>query len=320
MLNALNFVKGAIARKDFVPALQHFLIRDGRVKSFNGELGLSSPIPVDLNIAPRADTFIQAIEACSDTVELFMSGSEKLVVKSGDFKTHVECVEASTFPEYPLQGEIVKLDDSLLPALAYLEPFVANDASRPWACGVLLSGESAFATNNIVLQEYWLGFNFPHRVNLPIMAIRELLRINENPIYLQMTDNRLVFHFTGDRWLSTQLLSVEWPDVTPLFAEQGEQHIFPAGFFEALERLAPFADELGRVYLLGSLVSTHANPELTGACIEVPDLYMVGKGIYNIHALLKLRKAVATIDFACYPKPVPFFGEAARGIIVGLIS
>ncbi len=320
MLDALNFVKGAVARKDFVPALQHFLIRDGRIKSFNGMLGLSSPIPLELNIAPRADTFIQAIETCTDTVELFMAPNEKLVVKSGDFKTHVECVEASTFPEYPLQGSIIKLDDSLLPALTYLEPFVASDASRPWACGILLDGDSAFATNNIVLQEYWLGFNFPHRVNLPIMAIRELLRINENPLYMQMTENRLVFHFKGDRWLSTQLLAIEWPDTSPMFVEQGNQHPFPEGFFEALERLAPFADELGRVYLLGSLVSTSATPELNGTCIEVPDLFMIGKGIYNIHALLKMRGAVQTIDFEMYPKPVPFFGAAARGIIVGLIS
>ena len=44
MLKALKFVQGAVSKKDLVPALTHFRIENGTVRSYNGMLALCTPI------------------------------------------------------------------------------------------------------------------------------------------------------------------------------------------------------------------------------------------------------------------------------------
>ena len=44
MLESLKFVKGAVSRKDHVPALTHFQIKNGFVKGHNGTLTLCAPM------------------------------------------------------------------------------------------------------------------------------------------------------------------------------------------------------------------------------------------------------------------------------------
>ena len=43
MIDAVKFVQGAVAKKDYVAELTHFLIQDNRITGYNGIMGLSSP-------------------------------------------------------------------------------------------------------------------------------------------------------------------------------------------------------------------------------------------------------------------------------------
>lgn len=317
MLQALKFVQGAVAKKDFVPALTHFRIANGHVRGFNGQLAISSPINLDLNASPRAIPFVKAIDACTETINLHIAANGKLVVRSGKFKANIDCDSAENFPDVRPAGKMVKLNESLIPALNALEPFIAEDASRPWACGVLFDGPTAFATNNIVLMEYWLGFDFPGRINIPGSAVREILRVKSNPTHLQLSDTRLTFHYEDGRWISTGLYEIQWPDTKDLldrFLTSGAVAM-GAEFWEALEQIAPFVDDQQRVYFFGDNISTGTDPELEGTSIATP---CPASGIYNIKQLLALKGAFNVIGFDSYPAPVPFFGNNTRGIIVGM--
>ena len=199
MLADLKFVAGAISRKDLVQSLSHFRIEKGTVRGFNGTIGLCSPINLDLDITPKAEQFIKAVQTCEDTIALHVTNSGKLSLKSGKFKALIECIEKESFPEIFPQGEFVKVEPGFLATIKRLAAFISDDASRNWSRGILFKGQSAFATNNIVLAESWLGYDFPVTVNIPKTAINELLRINEEPVSLQMTENRISFHFEGDR-------------------------------------------------------------------------------------------------------------------------
>lgn len=322
MLTALQFVKGAVSRKDIVPALQHYRIHNGMVRSYNGTIGLNSPIACNLDITPNASQFLTAIEACDESVALSM-WERKLVVHGGSFRTFVDCMAEDVFPDITPKGKLIKLDKGFLPALKFLEPFVATDASRPWACGVLLDGESAFATNNIVLQQYWLGYEFPIRVNIPHSAVRELIRIGEDPVAMQMDENNLTFHYEDKRWLTTRLLETEWPvnlqDLLDSVFQSSSPVFYDEDFFDALDKLVPFCDELGRVYLKDHTLSTSPKPDYSGATIELP-YQLAQKGCFNIHQLIKLRGIATAIDFSSYPKPSSFTGDVTRGIISGLIQ
>lgn len=314
MLKALKFVQGAVAKKDFVPALTHFQIKDGRVQGFNGNLSLSSPIDCDLEATPRATPFIKAIETCRDTVAMSITPAGRLSIKSGKFKAFVECTE-EPFPEVVPEGEYITIEPGLLKAIKGMAPFIAQDASRPWATGILLRGGSAFATNNILVAEQWLGYQFPVEVNIPATAIKELLRVKEDPIGIQINDYSITFHFEGERWLRSNVSSLDWPDLSPLLDRETLQQPFPEGFFDALEDISSFADDLDRVFFVDGVVTT--NPvDGEGASVAVEGLPQTG--CFQIKQLLHLRDKATSIDLTQYPAPCNFYGDNFRGAIVGM--
>lgn len=314
MLDSLRFVQGAIAKKDFVPALTHFRIQGGAIRGFNGMMALCCPIDVNLDCSPKAVPFIKAIQTSKETIQLHLTPTGRLSVKSGKFKALIDCIEAD-FPDILPEGEIMPLNGELLKALKGLTPFIAEDASRPWARGILLRGQSAFATNNIILAERWLGYSFPVELNIPRSAILEMLRIGEEPESLQICEASVTFHYPGRRWLRTQTYSTQWPDLARILDRPSQPKPVPSGLWEAVADLAPFVDELGRIFLSPGMVTT-GHGDGAGAAIEVPDV--LETACFNFQQLTLLKGTVQNIDFSGYPGACAFTGDKVRGAIVGV--
>ncbi len=316
LLEALKFVRGSVAKKDLVPELTHFRIENGTVRGYNGVIGLCSPVMLDIACNPKAEPLIKAISNCTETVSMSMTPTGRLSIKSGKFKALIDCVEGET-PHATPEGEHVVIDGvELLKACKTLSAFIGDDASRDWSNGILLQDSSAFATNNVIAVEYWIGTVFPHPVNLPLLAVKEILRIDEAPIGAQLASNSLTLHYEGGRWLRTQLSSTDWPNITGLLdANMSEVVPLDQDFFTGLEAIKPFVDKVGRVFFMQGAITTDTAPEI-GATYELSDFNY--DGIYNISMLLKLAGKVTHIDFSRFPKPCPFTGERMRGVILGL--
>lgn len=318
LIRILKFVAGAVAKKDFLPAMTHFVIEDGFIRSFNGTLALCSPIPFEINCKPKAVTLVKAIERCNETASITMTAGGKLSIKSGTFRALVECVEESPLHVQP-EGEVLQIDgQTILDSFRQLEEFIGEDASRPWATGILLKGQSAYATCNVILVERWMGVPFPITVVIPLSAVREVLRVGEAPTHAQYTDKSFTFHYSDGRWIRTQLLDKEaWPDIETIFAKVGQGNCMPMDerLFDALTYVNPFTDKEGRVYFTPGYVSTHLDEAETGAKIDIDGFN--ASGIYAIDMLKRLKGVVTHIDWSPYPAPCPFYGKMLRGMIIG---
>lgn len=315
MLKALQFVQGVISKKNMIPALTHFCIRDGRVMGSNGMLTLSSPLNLKMAITPKAVPFIQAIYRCKGTVSLSLTENGTLLIRSGAFKAHIECT-TDPYPDFAPEGELMDVPENFIQALRLLEVFVADDDSRRWARGVLFRGESAFATNNIILTEYWLGKEFPCEVCIPDPAIKELLRINQTPQKMQVHEDSLTFHFEDGRWLRTQTFAHSWPPVETILDQMDVSNLKPIDpeLFASISSLLAFSEELDRVFFRPGVISTTPTDE-AGASI---DFHAANKGIYNGRQILHLQGIANSIDFESYPNPSPWFGTNMRGLLAGM--
>jgi hypothetical protein len=308
MLDALKFVRGAVAKKDFQPVLTHFRIARGRVLGYNGMIALSSPIDLDIDAVPRADQFVRAVERCEEgTTVVHMTESGRLALRSGKFRAYIDCHdEPGLLDSVQPEGQSIVFPGSVLGAFKALYPFVSDDASRPVYNGVLLRDFSAFATNNIVLVQHWLGVDVPE-VNIPAMALKEIIRIGEEPVFAQIGANNITFYFEGDRWLRTQLLSTDWtPMIAKILDLPCNPKPFPAELFDAVETLTPFVEGDGRVYFRSDRVTTCAGGE-GGASVELHGL--PASGAFHYKHLLSLRGVAESIDFDPYPNPCGFRGR-----------
>lgn len=316
MLETLKFVQGAVSKKDFVPALQHFRIKDGRIEGYNGAIALSSPINLNLSCNPLAIPFVKAIQTCRETVQLHLTQSKRLAVKSGSFVAFVDCLpEAASFSGIAPEGDDLDLSgDVLMNGLKTLAPFIAEDASRLWARGILFRNQSAYATNNIIIVEKWLGPTFPE-LNIPEESVSELLRIGEVPTRIQASKSSITFHFKDGRWLRSQVLSTEWPDISPILQRDGGYESIPEGFFKALDDLEPFLTNFNRCYFSRDRISTSPASEI-GASIEIKGI--PERGCWNLKQLQLLKRVATTVGFSSYQEPSMFYGDNLRGVIAGM--
>lgn len=317
MLNDLKFVQGAVAKKDYVPALTHFHIGDGRIYGFNGVLAISTPTDLAVSATPKARSFVKAVERIPEDTEIVLNLTEagRLGVKAGNFRCYVECHEDSAgVVRVEPAGEIMPLQGGILPILRRLAPFMGIDASRPWAMGIRLSGRSAFATNNIILVEHWLPVAFPELV-IPAEAIKEMIRIGHDPESIQIEERAVTFNYANGAWLRTALIAGDWPDLAAVLNKDCEALPFPDGFFDAVNRLDAFTSEGNRLYLRGGIVAT-SDTEGDGALVELDDFG--GIGIHFLEQMAKLDGVATSIDFGMWPAPCLFFGDLLRGAIIGM--
>lgn len=315
-LHSLKFVQGAVSKKDFVPSMTHFVIENGHVRAFNGILTISSPIEFDIACAPKGVPLVRAIAQCSDVVSLAITPANKLRIQSGPFKAFIDCVELLDLPHQVPEGVMIELDGKLLlTALETLVPFVGDDASRPWTNGVLFRNQSALATNNVCLVEYWLGVEFPFTCNVPLPAIKELLRVGEAPTHAQLSPHSVTFHYEDGRWIKTALFTTDWPDLTRILDTPSAPVPIPEGFFQGLEFLKNFTDDLETVYFGEGRMHTH-RAEGVGATYDIAGLPSLG--VFRRGMLAKLEGTATAVDFTLYPAPLLFYGDRLRGAIVGL--
>lgn len=316
MIEAVRFVRGAVAKKDYIAELTHFLIENGRITGFNGIMALSSPIDIDLNARPKATTFANALNKCEDTITMHMTKAGRLSIGSGKFRALVDCVDndVALTPVVP-EGWEIDVGPKFMDAIRATAKYQGVDASRPWAMGLLFTGQSVMATNNVVFVEYWHGHMMPFDMIIPTVAVNELLRINQDPVRVTATANSITFHFADDRWLRTQLVSTGWPEKATTLLDRGfDYKPVPPDLFEGLQAVKPFLDKDGRVHFLGDELSTSQVAEI-GAHYQVDGL---PKGHCYAFKVLELLEGATAIDFDPFPQPCGFLADGMRGMFLGM--
>jgi len=321
--DSLSFVVGAVARKEYEPELCHLLIKDQKVVAYDGLLSMSSPIPIDLHVKPHAKDMMLAVKTCEgmkEPIKMHMTKAGRLSLSAGKFSVRVTCLDNEKDMTRPMpSGQFVEVSEELFNTIKILAPFMSDDASRPWSQGILISANSCLVTNNVILVERWHGSNFPIELIIPAPAINELLRIGEPPIRMQVCDNSATFYYSDDRYLMTQLMEGKWPteQVQKRLSQPASPVAIPEGFFEALETLRPFVDEVSKHVLLEpDKIATHMTEE-SGAEVK----FATGEGtqIFTLPYLQLLEGVATKIDFQQWPEPCLFYGPKLRGVIIGVI-
>lgn len=313
MLQALKFVKGSVARSSENLALTHLAIENGTVRGYNGVIAICSPIPFDITCKPKADSLIKAISNCSGTLSLALTKTGKLSISSGKFRAHVECIQIDT-PHLLPEGIETNFDGELfLKALKVTSPFVGGNTHHPWSNGILCKDGSIFATNNVALIEYWTGAYFGKTVAIPDIAVKEMLKINEAPVSYQLGETSITFNYGPDRWIRTQLISTEWPDLAKILNKNCNPSEINQSLEEGLIAIKDFSERV--VIFKSNLLATHSEDN-EGATFEIESFDFPGK--YQIESLLLALKVSKRVDWNLYPSPALFFGDNLRGAIVGL--
>jgi DNA polymerase III sliding clamp (beta) subunit (PCNA family) len=325
LLNKLRLVRGAVSSKDFVPALTHFRISNGKLIGANGHVKIETQVEElsMLDIVVPADKFLRAFDMMGDPKITVSEGS--ITLSKGRTRAKLPLLtEYPTSIEAPDHGTGVTYEtSSLLSTLKLLRPFVSDDASRHWAMSIHFIAGRAFATNNIVLAA--IGYGDPHfSLDIPSFAVDEIIRINKEVNTVTVYERAAVFTFVdSDVVLTSQLFNETWPDVAKMLDEQDWQSCKAVEGLDVAEQIAkivPFSDgvQSGTVSFLNGTVKT-ADGDMQ-AEIELEAEWATNPSRWNFKPLERVLAASTHIELNTYPAPCPFKNEetGVMGIVVGV--
>jgi hypothetical protein len=252
LLATLKMVRGAVADRDIVPALTHFLVRDGRIQGSNSRIAIDAPLPAgfeSMAVAIPADRFIKAIDLCTSEPTLHVE-DQRLRLRAGAFTVKFPTLSPADYPHAEPDPDDWQTDEPLLPVLRTLRPFIASDAQQVWPTGVWFDDKSGFgyATNNVTLLRCpcSLTVGTGISINLPLTAIDEMLRFGVEPSAFGVRDNSITFHYPAGQWIKSQLLAVAWPVETLQRLYAGTEQAYaklpavPELLAPAVESVLPF--------------------------------------------------------------------------------
>lgn len=315
--SAVRFVKGACTAGAIME------LRNGRITAGSASMTLSSPVLLAVNASPNAAQLCAAIDRAKDgQLQITHTSGGRLCLQSGKFRAYVEC----TTLELPIQtpeGAQSAITAPLLPVLEQIAPFIADASvttqAHAWAAGALFRHGSVFATNSAVLVAAAIGLRLPKASNVPGDAIKELLRIGEEPNAVLSDERSISFIYPGGQWARFPLYDTKWPNLDQMLATIPPLASVPPvdpALFVAAKTLEPFCDSMGRLFVANTNVRTSINPD-EGASVELP--VQGGGVVFNCRALALAGKIAKRMDLQQHGgRGAAFYNE--DGTIGGILS
>jgi len=304
LLDALKFI--AIAQDSEGSNFQtHCRIYGGTITASNGGITAGMYIDEVLQCAPHTKTLIAALEKCKESIVMTLLDSGRLAIKSGKFAPKVPCLPVSDLQPPQPDSPVANITDDIKKALAACIA-VAKDGEAPPACGVLLKANTAVATDRHIVVEAWHGIDLPP-VFLPRQSAAAVANCSKPLKSFGFSDTSATFFFEDNSFIKTQLFENTFPDYERFLNAQTTPYPLPAGFFEAVETVAPFCDKF--VFFDNGNAMSHKNAdeatlyEIAG----VPD-----RTAFSLDQLKILRAHMADVQFKVGDRQMTYFFSADK--------
>jgi hypothetical protein len=326
--DAFNLVRGAVSKKDLVPVLTHFAVHQGRIHGYNGRIHISAPC-ADLAPLPSftvpAQLLLAAIDACADEPVLTIDDDKPDRIEITDtgsaFCAVLPVGHIDQFPIPPPPAKGKRMRGPLLDVLRTLQPFIGEDASRPWCASIKLHGAVAFATNNVALAAMALPVGMPLTdCALPVFAVEELLRIGEEPQSIAFEEGHaLWFALPGSVQVRTCLVDVgQWPDAAGVLKAaqlDAQYQAIDPSMAAAVQHCVPFCPDPHNPAIVLDKNCVRTQDGATTACVGG------FAGLAGTYHATPLQLVLAAATGAAWDKAprVPWQGAGGlAGVLMGL--
>ena len=180
-----------------------------RVQAGNGRYVVDAPTDLP-EMCVDGSHLLAAIMACTDGEPSLSVGDAFVTVSAGRVRARMGLSDPEGYPRHQPDPETAHTAPGVAALLVLLQPFVATDASRPWATCVCVHGGFAYATNNVLLVRVPFPATIEHPVNIPGAVVEAVITKGE-PSGLGVGPGSLTFYFDDGVWIKTQLIEGDWP-------------------------------------------------------------------------------------------------------------
>ncbi len=320
---SLKKVATAVATKDIIPHLTHYLIQNSEVIASDGNITVGSSFPDHREYMVPADDFDKVIARLGDdsTIEV---GEEKITVKNGRYRSTIGVVhELESFNYLRPEGTKVPAPTYFVDGLKTLRPFVSDNATRSFAMAYCITAKDITVTNNIVIARY--DEEFPMTVDgvedilLPLGAADYILSRSDPLEYIQYTANSMSFIFADGSWMRTPLLAEKFPldQVDHIIGEMDTRTVVQITdewreAYETVSALTESAIHITPDKITGGRSVTEASAETSSPVEE--------ETIWNAKFLDPVLQEATGWNPGSWPKPAYWVSPKCYGAVMGMRS
>jgi hypothetical protein len=183
----------------------------GRAQVQNGRYTVDVPSDLPPMLA-SAERLLAVWAACKGEPAVSL-GDKFLTVTSGRLRARVAVLDPGQYPRDTPTPETAHGTADVAGVLRALLPYVADDASRPWATSICLTATHAYATNNVVLARTPLAAGVGVPINVPGRSVEAILECGDIEA-VGADASSITFYLAGDVWVRCQLVAGDWPTAT----------------------------------------------------------------------------------------------------------
>lgn len=316
LIGALKFISLA-QHKEGTPSQTHCVIHNGCVMAFNGIFAAGHLVDDDLTACPNTLKLLDSLTKCGANLSITQLDSGRLSIKSDRFKALVPCVPFGQLPAIGPDAACAAIDDRLKVGFGLVAPLLGETAQRAAFAGALLQAGTIVGTNGHILIEYWHGIDLPPGLIIPKATLQALIKTDKKLSKFGFSVNSATFYFEDESFIKTQLYSDQYPAYEKVFPGNENPWDLPNGFYEGIGKVQSLSENKTVYFDESGFIVKDANGNVSGS-FEIEGLV---KGLaFNMEYLLIAEPVFKKVDFESERGKAVFFGENARGVLMGVRS
>jgi DNA polymerase III sliding clamp (beta) subunit (PCNA family) len=318
MKDEIAWITDAISTKTIAREMTHYRVQGNEIRATDGRLTAGHPFPCDGAFLVPGKEFEKLIKRFNKDPRIEVQ-DYKIVLTTGQIRATIKTlpIEEWNYPGVNEDGW-EEAPEGLIDTLRDLLPFVSDNATQLWACGICLQHGYAYATNNVALAGVRCDQLGDINCIMPLWAAEFIVDREEGLTDWCWTDNYVAFRWSNGAWMRAQLIDAEFPEQAVrmvLSAQQGvpSTEITPE-FRSSFERTLGLSDGLLR--LSAATMGTQFG-EATYAEDSGEELFELQDTLWSATHLAPVINAATHWDPGAWPKPSQFKGERLFGYVIG---
>jgi hypothetical protein len=292
-----------------------YIFRSGSIYASNSMTGMHGGVsldtPAEFNVpAKEFDTALSRMKA----VQSLAFDGDSLMLKGDRLKVSIRC-KLDEPPEIPaLPENWQRFPAETIAALKLAKNFVGEQS---WQASIRLMDERVAAFTG----KSGIEITVPHLIigsSLLTIECANFLIDQDAPDEYSAASNCIFFRWSNGRWLKSQLVDAQMPNLTPVFGKAGTDAPTPitSDWRTAFDDASTLSN--GNIIITPLAIQSELGAASSSVSIETKGVMDDHQSCWSADVLAPIIANATQWNPGAYPNPSLFIGPNFRGVVIGL--
>jgi len=322
IVNAIRFVKKVHPKRANLSILEkHVRLHNGFATCFDGDIAMSHPIGLDLEVCPQTHELSTALTKCGSGLTFSTTKAESLRIEGKKQTVIMQCANPSAFAFVEPDPHTLAVNDYMIEALQKVAVIVDDKNDKIVLSNVCIDGPTCCGVNASVILQSYHGFNIGERILVSKKAVKILIDVGKklSITHIGRGQNSLTFYYDNGAWIKIYNPEDNYPNVNDFLNIKTDLKPINSEFFKGITHVLPFCNFGDGVYFNDGVVYSCSH-EGEGSKYNIGSsedglFYGYNMQYYGGEYFKAVSKYVDKIDFTSHPTACYIEGNNFRGLI-----